>query len=167
MQIKDFFLSIINEKSPLFIGEYHRLYQVELDIVKQLKNKPDFEKMHSPYFDSNTFKLKRNYMDLLTFKVKRSTENSIHTFINKQTEKLNRVIKDNRIKNITMIGSETDHISLHIIFINDKELKIKTQLVEVVEKKKTIQRYPTTFHDIKIGPDFFKTKSQDWLIKNF
>lgn len=167
MQIKDFFLNILNESSPLFIGEFERLKLKEIEMVEELKKRPEFERIQCPYFSNTTFKLKKNYLDLLLFKVKRSTDNSIHTFINKQTEKLNKVIKDNPVRTISLLGSGIDYIELHIIFRNDKELKIRTQLVEIVEKKKTIQRYPTTFHDVKINEEIFKTKSHEWLVRNF
>jgi hypothetical protein len=167
MNIKDFFLSILSESSPLFMGEFERLKLKEMKLVEELKGRPEFERIQCPYFSNTNFKLKKNYLDLLLFKVKRSTDNSIHTFINKQTEKLNKVIKDNHIKNITLLGSGIDHVEIAIIFSNNKELKVRTQLVEVIEKKKVIQRYPTTFHDIKINDEIFKTKSHEWLVKNF
>lgn len=150
----------------MYKAEYARIHSEELEKIEQIKNNEgsnQFEK--DLYFDMFS-NLKKDHMELVESNVRRKVKRNFTIFIEKQVSKLNRILKNLQLDRIVVIGKKIDSVELKFTFVNSNNyFSVRNKYVYVSEKK--IIKYPTTFHDIRIGDDILKSKSYDWMIENF
>lgn len=172
--IREFFNKILNNKSQLYLAELQKFKDFELKEIEKQKSTLDTDPFvvlrgtKSSYFDFGT--LRKDYIAILENKSKMVVRNLMDNFKDKQVAKLNEVVKNHEIEKIKLIGQDLTSLKIRITFKNKNEFTVVNQVVTVyadVGLGKTFNRFPTTFHDIKIGDKIHKARSHSWMVENF
>lgn len=161
-----FFLKLFNSRSIMYKAEYARIYAIELEKIEKIKENEAAHQFEKDLYFDMFGKIKKDYLELVESNVHRQVKRNFAVFIDKQVAKLNKILKDLPVDRISVVGRELDCVELKLTFFNSKNcFSVRNKYVYVSDKR--IIKYPTTFHDIKIGEDVLKSKSYDWMIENF
>jgi hypothetical protein len=173
--IREFFNKILNSKSQIYLSELDKFKKFELEEIERQKKTLESDPFvvlrgtKSSYFDFGT--LRKDYIAILDNKAKLIVSNLMENFKDKQVAKLNEVVKNHEIEKIKLIGQDLNSLKIKITFKNKNEFTVVNQVVtvynELENQGRSFTRFPTTFHDIKLGDKFYKTKSHAWLVDSF
>lgn len=122
----------------------------------------------SAYFSNG--QLVNNAMELMRHRAAMVVDRLMDTFAEKQISKLNRVIKQRPISKVVILSGEGDIKQLHykVVLKNGDSFEVINKIViSYNENLIPITRFPTTFHNVKQGNEFFKSKSQEWMTEFF
>lgn len=174
MQLVSKLLRKITDKdSALYQAEFNACLAAEQKNVecqaKEFARHPLAALTHASVYFSNG-QLVNNAMELMRHRVLMVVDRLMNGFMEKQLSKLNRVIKQRQILKVSVLSGEGDIKQLHykVVMKSGDSFEVKNKIViSYNENLVPTTRFPTTFHNIKTGNEFYKQKAQEWMDEFF